>query len=165
MPRTIEQQRRIDDHFLAANRQRTAKVESGERDIELFNRKLDFLLWAVGTQSQPNQTTFNGANAILQHAQLGQQLAARGRPQGMSEVAWLDFTEGLAGAIDLAERHIAAYQQLQAGGGQGSRPAPGFESTPNAASQGPNWFVLGGGVLVLAGAVYGGYRWWKARKR
>jgi hypothetical protein len=150
------------DRLEAANRNRAARVASGEAAVKKFRTRFAFMSWGLSTQNAVSPQSAALAQKIMNSLVEGRSLEAAGQPDTMPDATWDSFREELAVGESWAQRHIAAWRQMQEYAAQSGAPAgPGgiaLVTGPGAVTEPPS--NLGRNLIIasgVAGALGAGY--------
>jgi hypothetical protein len=149
------------DRLAAAARVREARIASGEDAVRKLQKKLNFAIWGISTQTAVSAQSAALGQKILRLVAEGNALAAGGQPDTMPAAAWDAFRESLAVGESWAQRHIAAWRDMQeytASAGPaagmalvtGRAPAPESHLLRNLAIAGGVAGTLGVGYLIIS---------------
>jgi hypothetical protein len=101
------------DRMEAANRARAARDASGEAAVKKFRTRFSFMSWGLSTQNAVSPKSAALAQKIMNALVEGRALEAAGQPDTMPDAAWDSFREELAVGESWAQRHIAAWRDMQ----------------------------------------------------
>lgn len=110
--KAAQREKRAAEHFAAVQANEKAREESGENAVTKMQKKLDFLLWGIGTQFAVSETTGKMAEKLLDAAEEAKVLVDAGKPSTMPEASWVSFLESVEVAQGTGQRHKAAWADL-----------------------------------------------------
>ena len=159
------------DRLEASRRVREARIASGEEAVRQLSRKLNFAIWGLSRQNAVSDQSAALGEKILGLVTEARTLVAAGQPDTMPDAAWDTFREAIAVGESRAQRHITAWQQMQAYAARATGQPAGTvaitRGTTTAITSQPSHLGRNLTIAAVVAALLGGgyWAWQRSRRR